>query len=82
MALGKYIPVISEKIRKCLADCQAGEGIDLCYLVMLGVVKNYLFKPFNGLCHHPVFFHIHGLKVVVHLHCSYVAFMFSYLIST
>ena len=82
MALGKYIPVISEKSCKCLADCQAGEGIDLCRLVRLGVIKNYLFKPFNRLCYRPVFFYIHGLEVVVHLHRSYVAFTCNHLIST
>ena len=81
MAPGKYILVISEKSRKFLADRKASKGTNLYCLVRLRVVKNYLFKPFNGLYHRLVFFYVHGLEVVIHLHHSYVAFMCSHLIS-
>ena len=81
MALGKYIPVIFEKSCKCLVDRQAGEGTNPGSLIRLRVVKKYLLEPFNGLCHRPMFFYVHGLEVVVYLHHSYIAFACSHLIS-
>ena len=81
MAPSKHNPVILEKSCKCLADCRAGEGTNLGSLIGLGVVKEYLFKPFNGLHHHLVFFYVHCLEVVIHFHHSYVAFAYGYLIS-
>ena len=81
MTPSKYIPVIFEKSCKCLADCRAGKGTNPGNLIKLGVVKMYLFKPFNKRCHRPVLFYVHGLELVIHLHHSYVAFTRSHLIS-
>ena len=39
-------------------------------LIQLASFLEYLFKIFNGLCHCLVFFYVHGLEVVVHLHHS------------
>ena len=79
MAPSKHIPVILEKSYQCLADHWASEGTNPRCPIIPEVVKKYLFKPFNGLCHHSMLFYVHGLKVVVHLHHSYIAFMRSYL---
>ena len=62
-------------------DHRVSEGTNLGRSIRLGVVEKYLFKPLNRLCHHPVFFYVHGLEVVVHLHHSYVTFVRSHLIS-
>ena len=81
MALGKYIPIIFEKSCKCLVDCRASEGTNPSHSIRLGVIERYLFKPFNGLYHCPVFFYVHSLEVVIHLHHRYGVFTHSYLIS-
>ena len=43
-------------------------------LIQMASFLKYLFKLFNGLYHCPVFFYVHGLEVIVHLHHNYVAF--------
>ena len=81
MAPSKYIPVIFKKSCKCLVDHQVSKGTNPGHSIRLGVVEKHLFKPLNRLYHHSVFFYVHGLEVVVHLHHSYVAFARSHLIS-
>ena len=82
MAPSKYITVIFKKSYKRLANRWAGEGTNSGHSIRLGVVKKYLFRLFNELCHCPMFFYIHGLEVVIHLHHSYVAISYGHLIST
>ena len=81
MALSKYFLVIFKESYKCLVDRRVGEGTNPGHSIRLGVVEKYLFKPFNELYHYSVFFYIHDLEVVVHLHHSYVAFACDHLIS-
>ena len=70
MAPGKYILILFEKSGESQVDRQTGEGTNLDSSIRLGVVKKYLFKPFNRLCHRSVFLYVHGMEVVIHLHHS------------
>ena len=81
MAPSEYIPVIFKKSCKCLANHGVGEGTNHGRSIRLRVIEKYLFKLFNGLYHCLVFFYVHGLEVVVHLHHSYVEFACGHLIS-
>ena len=77
VAPSEYIPIFCEKSCKCLA----GEGTNPGHSIKVGVIEKYLFKPFNGLYHYPMFFYVHGLELVIHLHHNYVAFACGHLIS-
>ena len=61
MTLGKYILVIFEKSRECMANHWAGEGANPCCSIWLGVIEKYLFKSFDKFCHHLLLFYVHYL---------------------
>ena len=80
MAPSEYIPITSEKGRECLTEREISEGSNFGCSVELGVVKKYFFKLLYRLHRLVVFFYVHNLEVVIHLHHGYVAFVCSHLI--
>ena len=52
--------VLSKESRKCLADMQTGEGVDLSHLFRSRIFEKYFFKFFNGLCYCSLVFYVHG----------------------
>ena len=61
MALGKDIPLLFQECHECLTKWWAGKGANLGHSLTSGVIEEYLFKLFNGLCKHSLFFYAHGL---------------------
>ena len=81
MALGEYVPIISEKSCERLANRGISEGTNFGCSVEIRVVEKYFFKLLYGLHRGAVFFYVHSLEVVIHFHHGYVAFACNHLIS-
>ena len=61
MAPSEDVLVLPYKCCERLANWWASKNADPGHSLEPKIIKEYLFQPFHGFCHHPLFFYTHDL---------------------